>query len=78
MKTSVVEKILSAVIESMWTEDLRLITEPTRFEEETGNVIVWLLESSLGQDIISTIRKFPDGRFVPVTSKPAKFVGNII
>ncbi|KYO41916.1 E3 ubiquitin-protein ligase RNF213 [Alligator mississippiensis] len=57
MKTSVVEKILSAVIESMWTEDLRLITEPTRFEEETGNVIVWLLESSLGQDIISTIHQ---------------------
>lgn len=67
MKDPVLEKIISPIIERMWTEELSLIKEPTCFEEETGNVLTRLLDSSLGQDIISTIRKLPDGHFVSVT-----------
>ncbi|KYO18317.1 hypothetical protein Y1Q_0012798 [Alligator mississippiensis] len=60
MKDPVLEKIISPIIERMWTEELSLIKEPTCFEEETGNVLTRLLDSSLGQDIISTIQKSKD------------------
>ncbi|XP_067411298.1 E3 ubiquitin-protein ligase rnf213-alpha-like isoform X2 [Emydura macquarii macquarii] len=50
-------QILSVIIEKMWTEELNQIQNTNRFERKTDHVLLWLLDSSMGCDIISAVQK---------------------
>ncbi|EMP27441.1 hypothetical protein UY3_15462 [Chelonia mydas] len=48
-------QILSIIIEKMWTEELNQIANANRFEKNTAGVLIRLLNSSMGWDIISAV-----------------------
>ncbi|KAH1172131.1 hypothetical protein KIL84_007749, partial [Mauremys mutica] len=50
-------QILSIIIEKMWTEELKQIENANRFERNTASVLIWLLDSSMGCDIVSAVQK---------------------
>ncbi|CAM4686184.1 unnamed protein product [Lepidochelys kempii] len=50
-------QILSIIIEKMWTEELNQIANANRFEKKTAGVLIGLLNSSMGWDIISAVQK---------------------
>ncbi|XP_030418159.1 E3 ubiquitin-protein ligase RNF213-like isoform X2 [Gopherus evgoodei] len=52
----ILAQILSIVIGNMWTEELNRIGNANRFEESTADVLIQLLDSSMGLDIISAFQ----------------------
>ncbi|EMP27446.1 hypothetical protein UY3_15467 [Chelonia mydas] len=53
----ILAQIISIIIENTWTEELNQIANANRFEENTAKVLKWLLNSSMGLDIISAVQK---------------------
>ncbi|TFJ98108.1 proline-rich AKT1 substrate 1 [Platysternon megacephalum] len=53
----ILAQILSIIIENMWTEELNQIENAHRFEKNTAGVLIRLLDSSMGLDIISAVQK---------------------
>ncbi|XP_065450526.1 E3 ubiquitin-protein ligase RNF213-like [Chrysemys picta bellii] len=56
MNKRILAEIVSVIIEKMWTEELNQIENANRFEENTAHVLIQLLDSSMGLDIISTVQ----------------------
>ncbi|KAM7163185.1 E3 ubiquitin-protein ligase rnf213-alpha-like isoform 1-T1 [Macrochelys suwanniensis] len=57
MNKPIIAEIVSIIIENMWTEELNQIENANRFEKNTADVLVRLLNSSMGLDIISVVQK---------------------
>ncbi|XP_065259536.1 E3 ubiquitin-protein ligase rnf213-alpha-like [Emys orbicularis] len=52
----ILAQIVSTIIENMWTEELNQIENANRFEKNTADVLIQLLNSSMGLDIISAVQ----------------------
>ncbi|XP_043373130.1 E3 ubiquitin-protein ligase rnf213-alpha-like isoform X4 [Dermochelys coriacea] len=56
-KKPILVQIISIIIENMWTEELNQIANANQFEKNTASVLIQLLNSSMGLDIISAVQK---------------------